>query len=108
MILALPTFVNCKEMNLFEGQDNIVYNEDAKITIDNPLPNRYNISWKEEINDLIKEVWVRSSEWKAVLLHQGIKVPIIVIGEDPEIQPYSMKDRLVYLQDQLNKGKLNV
>ena len=95
-------------MSLFKGQENIVYNEDSKLTIDNILPNRYNISWKFAPTTDTREIWVTSPEEKFAYLKIGVTVPIIIMTEDEVLLPLCMKDRIVYLQDQLNKGKLNV
>jgi len=108
MILSLPTFVKCPDMSLFRGQENIVFNEDSKLTIDNILPNRYNISFKYHPTTDSDEIWVYVLAEKIAYQKVGITIPIIVMTEDKELLPLCLKDRIVYLQDQLNKGKLNI
>lgn len=95
-------------MSLFEGQDNIVYNEDSRLTVDNPLPNRYNISFREAPTTDTREIWATSLDEKIAYQKIGVTVPIIIMTDDKELLPLCLKDRIVYLQDQLNKGKLNV
>lgn len=95
-------------MGLFKGQENIVYNEDAKLTVDNILPNRYNISWRFSPTTETSEIWVTSLEEKIAYQKIGVTVPILIMTEDEVLLPLCMKDRLVHLQDYLNKGKLNV
>lgn len=119
MINPLPTKV------IFEGGEylhtmfpNIEVTDDADIevlihpttstkrcSVGNLIGLESKLEWLDYYN-LLDEIWVSTFEDKIELLNTDVRVPIIVMGNDLNTLPFSIKDRLIYLQDKSNKEAL--
>ena len=93
-------------MDLLKKFTHIAYSEDSRLTINDPLPGRYNISMEPEPDNLYQEAWVPDLDTKIHLEKTGFSGQIVVMSKDLEILPYCMRDRLVSLQDRMNKGQI--
>ena len=111
MIDSLPIRIKYDNQEFFKNLPHIKFSDEADITINCPVIDKYNIIYIPEgsLNGTFgfstDELWVETLDERIELEKAGIKTPIIVLTKDKELLPYCMKDRLAYLQDRINKEK---
>jgi hypothetical protein len=105
MIMPLPVRI-IGDIGMFGDYPNITNDPEADIILmdkdEEQKIGKYNIAKFFPTNNT-HEVWVDSLEQKIELKRAGIIKPIIIMTKDKELLPAMMMDRLVYLQDKINK-----
>jgi len=104
MITPMPTRVRFSDEEMFKDIPYITCDKGADIAINDPQNKTYNISYHFPVDDA-DEVWVDSLKEKIECEKADVLPPIFILTEDKELLPYCMKDRLVSLQDAINKEK---
>ncbi len=92
IIDALPVKVKFKDIKIMERFPNISYDDYADITVVTDGDD-----WKVSWGDKILEYWTTSKN------SVQKDPPVIYLSSNSEMLPYCMRDRLVYLQDKINK-----
>lgn len=106
MINPLPVKI-IGDAGIFKDYDNIVSDPEADIVLmDRDVApqdsSKYYIAKFFKTNSA-DEVWVDSLEQRIEFKQSGVIKPMIIITKVPELLPAMMRDRLVYLQDKINK-----
>jgi len=99
----MPVRIKFSDKEMFKDIPYITHDDDADITINDPQKGKYNIAYYSSAEDM-SEVWINTSAEKIELQQLGVEIPIFVMTKDEKLLPYCMKDRLVSIQDKINKG----